>query len=368
MKNKKNENKTIFTFNSLEETPNLLKDFVPKYKRWLLVTSPCFRKNKTCEYLTELHKNHNTEIIVIDDIKPNPNIKQLNNKISQFSEYKFDGILALGGGSVIDTGKVLSLTLSNVYTESFEEVLKSKLFLDWQKKLPIIAIPTTAGTGAEITPFATIWDEFAGKKFSLSGELVRPDTSVLDPTLTLSLPYKTTFYSGLDAISHACESLWNKNKTPITERFSTKSLELANKYFEQSLLQPDNLQARSKMLIASNLAGIAISYTKTALAHSISYPLTLKYGLPHGIACSFTLPTLIDEYLKYSENRLERSLLIDTRSMLKRLNLLETVKEYTKLSDITRLTSEMENPERAGNINFHPGSIESIIIKTTSKK
>lgn len=235
------------------------------------------------------------DLTIFDAVYSNPDLTALEEASLTLQHKRFDVIIALGGGSVIDTAKVFSMCLNRqcpAAPRSLTESLQSNLFLV-EPLIPVIAIPTTAGTGAEVTPFATVWDFVAKKKFSLSHPSLYPVHAVLDPSLTATLPYNETLYTGLDAISHALESLWNHNRTTLSEAFAVQSLKLAAQSFPVVLSQPQNLIARSQMQQASLLAGLAISQTRTALAHSISYPLTAHFGVPHGLACSFTLPSIV---------------------------------------------------------------------------
>lgn len=170
-------------------------------------------------------------------------------------------------------------------------------------------------------PFATVWDHTANKKYSVTGDRTFPDYAILDPQLTLSLPEDETLYTALDTISHALESLWNKNRTVISETYALRALVLANEALPALLTAPEDLGQRERMQQASMLAGLAICTTRTAIAHAISYPMTLHYGVPHGLACSFTLPEILDSYLNSVTGEEERRVLEATRRVLGELNL-----------------------------------------------
>ena len=156
-----------------------------------------------------------------------------------------------------------------------------------------MAVPTTSGSGSEVTPFATIWDFKNKKKYSLCSKLIRPKQAILDYKLTMYLPKEITLYTGLDSISHCFESIWNKNANKKTISIATYSLKIALDALPKIMKNLENFEARRNMQISSCLAGIAISTTKTALAHSISYAFTTNYKVPHGLACSFTLPEIL---------------------------------------------------------------------------
>ena len=245
--------------------------------------------------------------------------------------------------------------------------LRQEQAADWQEKLPLFVVPTTSGTGAEVTPFATVWDQRANKKYSVTGDHVIPDQVLLDPELTLSLPEQETLYTGLDAISHALESLWNVNRSPISSGFAIQALELAQTALPQVLKTPSDLQARRTMQEASVLAGMAISQTRTALAHSISYPLTSHYGVPHGLACSFTLPRLITTYLSEHSQCPEQALMLRLQKLLEGFHLDGHLAQYASKEQIFEVKDEMYHPDRAGNFicKVDKAEIDSILYSST---
>jgi phosphonate metabolism-associated iron-containing alcohol dehydrogenase len=149
------------------------------------------------------------------------------------------------------------------------------------------------GTGSEVTPWATIWDRHAGKKHSLHLPETWPEAAVVDPELMLTLPAGVTVQSGLDALSHALESIWNVNANPVSDTFAVAAAREVMATLPALLANPGDVALRGRMATAALKAGMAFSNTKTALAHSISYEMTLRHGLPHGIACSFTLPMVL---------------------------------------------------------------------------
>lgn len=172
-------------------------------------------------------------------------------------------IISKGGGSTIDVAKWLSHKYKLVHT----------------------AIPTTAGTGSEVTKYCVLMVN--GKKTTF--DLKEPDSYILDPGLIVSLPPLQTLSSGLDALSQACESWWSKNATLESKNLSILAMDLVLRNLRLCLEQPQNHIYRMNMLIGANLAGRAINITKTNICHAISYPLTELYGIPHGIACAMSL-------------------------------------------------------------------------------
>ena len=314
---------------------------------WLLVTTAGFTHRGLTKHIQNLLPN--TELLIHDQVTPNPELDDLEQVIQKYRKQKIYGILAIGGGSVLDAAKILAVTLPCELPTPLITTLRQGQEQNWSKKLFLVLVPTTSGTGAEVTPFATVWDQSEHKKYSITGDNVFPDQVLLDPELTLTLPKQLTLYTGLDAVSHALESLWNVNRSPVSICFAIQALKLAEKALPLVLKEPSDLIARKTMQEASVLAGMAISHTRTAIAHSISYPLTIHYGVPHGLACSFTLPRLIQVYLIEQPHCAEKALLERMKRMLTDFNLDAHIANYADEEQILALKKKMYHPERAGN-------------------
>jgi len=227
--------------------------------------------------------------VVIDDISPNPDFLSLPALCDRCRDV--DLIVAIGGGSIIDAAKVLSAADGDFSTVS--SYLLTGQGAENLSSIPIIAIPTTSGTGSEVTSWATVWHQEVGRKFSLSHKNVYPEIALVDPELTLGLPLALSVSTGLDALSHALESLWNVNRNPVSTAFAISAAKLLLDHLPKLKSHSDELNLRSALALGSLQAGLAFSNTKTALAHSLSYPITLRYGVTHGFACSFTLPMVL---------------------------------------------------------------------------
>lgn len=259
-------------------------------RRYAVVTYPdaFFRA-----LLGELAGKAGKPAIVIDDVAPNPDFKLLRTQCGRFAAMSepVDVIVALGGGSVIDSAKVFSA--ANGDFEKVRRFLETKQGEDELSATRIIAVPTTAGTGSEVTCWATVWDEERGQKYSLSRTNLYPEAAIVDPVLMLGKPHGLTLPTALDALSHALESIWNINANPVSARHAVVAAKSILTNLPKLLLDLGNLDLRAELAEASLFAGLAFSNTKTAIAHNISYPITLGWGIQHGIACSFTLPTVL---------------------------------------------------------------------------
>jgi phosphonate metabolism-associated iron-containing alcohol dehydrogenase len=232
-------------------------------------------------------------VLTVDDIAPNPDIALLQAQTARFAGLKKQPavVVALGGGSVIDSAKVFAAARGDF--GAMEAYLKKRAGAETIKPWPLIAVPTTAGTGSEVTCWGTVWDDAAGVKFSLAHPGLYPESAIVDPDLMIGKPRDLTIQTGLDALSHSLESLWNRNANPVS---MAHAITAARAVLSTLPLLVDDLRSadlRERMARAATLAGFAFSNTKTAIAHSLSYPITLRHGVPHGIACSFSLPMII---------------------------------------------------------------------------
>ena len=242
---------------------------------------------------------------VIDRVQPNPDVAQLSPLYEAFWRDHADceTVVAIGGGSAIDTAKALMVgTASGRFDELLALLATGKPFVPHRVK-SLIAVPSTAGTGSEVTPWATIWEQAANRKHSLHLAETWPEAALVDPDLMLTLPASVTVQSGLDALSHALESIWNVNANPISDTHAAAAAREVMATLPALLENLSDRKLRSRMALAALKAGLAFSNTKTALAHSISYEMTLRYGLPHGIACSFTLPMVLARALGIDPGR-----------------------------------------------------------------
>ena len=233
---------------------------------------------------------------VLDESLSNPDIHLVEKVLDKI--FRPDLIVAIGGGSSIDLAKAIS-ALYEYNDEDVLELIKSKKYLENESNIPIVAVPTTAGTGSECTKWATIWDMDNLKKYSVDADYLYPVESWMVPELTCTMGYDLTLSTGLDALAHAMESYWSKASNSYTRVLARDSIRIISKYLPLVLDDLDNMEYRQKMLMGSFFAGLAFSNTRTTAAHSISYPLTMLYGINHGFAVSITLFEILKRNWKY---------------------------------------------------------------------
>ena len=331
-------------------SPNTLLEFL-KPRPLVITNASLLRDGSFSEMVAPRLASNKLDVLIV---RPNPTLTQLFTYYEALEGIKPQCILGVGGGSVLDVAKLLAIALSDGSSRQTSAEGLEAMIKNYERRLPLIMVPTTAGTGAEVTPFATIWDDQRRIKRSFENPSCRPDLILFVPELTLHLTKKNTQYPGLDTVSHAIESLWNVNRTPNTVKCSLEALELACENFEKVLAEPANLEARFRMLLAANKAGISISETKTAIAHAVSYPLTMIYGVPHGLAASVSLPPLLEDlHPCLTRDFGESELFFNTHKLLKSMNLPGLLKEYLDPNKLTGHIQEIQSSDRLKNFCYH---------------
>ena len=283
--NADNETRIIFEAGSFDDIPDLING-----RSYCVVSygEPYF-----AALINRLAVKAGVALFVIDDVAPNPDFVLLGKQASRLLSLQRqpEVFVAIGGGSVIDTAKVLASAGGNF--ELVRSYLVTKTGEDGLANTPIIAVPTTAGTGSEVTCWATVWDNVSKKKYSLNRHALYPEHAVIDPELMLAKPLALTISTGLDALSHALESIWNINATKVSVDFAIDAATEILDVLPKLANDLGSLELRTRMAGATLTSGLAFSRTKTAIAHSISYPISLNHNVVHGIACSFTLPIVL---------------------------------------------------------------------------
>tara|TARA_Y100001970_G_scaffold278702_1_gene384791 strand:- start:108 stop:1217 length:1110 start_codon:yes stop_codon:yes gene_type:complete len=276
--------KIIFGENKFRD----LYKFTDKKKYIIITSKSIFEK-----YSKKLISSKNPPLKIIKDVKPNPDYTELLSLINKFSNLsqKIDLILAIGGGSVIDSAKVLAAFKDN--KKLLTDFVRGNKHPKVYRPIDIIAVPTTSGSSSELTCWATIWDRELCNKLSFSDLYLYPKIAIIDPTIALDKSKSLTISTGLDVLSHSMESIWNINANPISAFHAVIAARMIIKNLPKLIKDLQNLELRTNVARACVHAGLAFSNTRTAIAHNISYPITLKYGLQHGIASSFSLPIIL---------------------------------------------------------------------------
>ncbi|MFZ5353299.1 MAG: iron-containing alcohol dehydrogenase family protein [Bacillota bacterium] len=253
-------------------------------KNGLLVSDPVFMGSGLAKKVMEFAKGALVEIY--SNITPNPTIQNVDECADIIREKKLEFVAALGGGSSLDCAKAAATIAMSEYSASDYHSGVRKLGTE---HLPLIAIPTTSGTGSEVTPVAVLSDPERGVKAPLVSDNFYPSHAIIDPMLTITVPKNITAATGMDVLSHALEGFWSKGHQPICDAMALHAAKLVFEYLLKAYSDGENIEAREKMSEASVIAGLAFGIPKTAGSHACSFPLTNIYHLPHGEACAFTL-------------------------------------------------------------------------------
>lgn len=238
--------------------------------------------------INELSKSSSVE--VFDDVESDPSKKTLIKALDRAKTFKPTGILGFGGGSSMDIAKLVSLLIGTEQNiENIWGVGNAK-----GPRLPLVLIPTTAGTGSEVTPISIITLEGDQKK-GVSSPIILPDLAVLDPELTLNLPRDITAATGIDAMVHAIEAYTsiNQNNNPISKLLAIESLKLLGTSIETAVFDGHNIEARSNMLLGSMMAGQAFANSPVSAVHALAYPIGGIFHIPHGLSNSLILPHVL---------------------------------------------------------------------------
>lgn len=268
-------------------------------RRWSLVTSASWCNQNLPD---KLAGRIGRPVGIVGDVPPNPSETFITSLPSiDIGEV----VVAVGGGSVMDAAKALvAIDALGTRKGLLIEHLRTETPLPTDLQIaPLICVPTTSGTGSEVTRWATIWGEDE-VKYSLTDYKLYPEYAVLAPEMCVSMDDETTLSSGLDAVSHAMETVWNKNHTLLSDQMARAALNILYNNLGRCLKYADDLEARAQVQCAATMAGLAMGTTQTALCHSISYPFTSLFGMPHGLACSFTLGAVCRFNMETDANRL----------------------------------------------------------------
>lgn len=255
-------------------------------KKALIVTDPGIVKAGLNKAVEGTLSTAGIDFSVFKDVEPEPRIEVVRNCVEVARKEKTDLIIALGGGSSIDTTKVTSIMMTN------EGKVEDFFGIDLipHRGISKIAIPTTAGSGSEATPIAILSDVQEKLKKGIVSHFLFPDVSILDPVLTIGLPPEITASTGMDALVHAIEAYTSINATSLTDILAFKAMGLIYDNLRTAYANGSNLDARNQMLMASNLAGISFANAGVTAVHAFAYPIGAEYHLPHGVANALMLP------------------------------------------------------------------------------
>ena len=261
------------------------------FKKALVVTDKGLIKFGVAKMVLDVLDEAAIPYAIYDDVKPNPTVTNVKNGVEACKQAGADFIVAIGGGSSMDTAKGIGIVCNN---PEFADVVSLEGVADTKKKtVPIIALPTTAGTAAETTINYVIIDETKQKKMVCVDPNDIPCVAIIDAELMYSLPKSLTAATGMDAMTHAIEGLITKGAWELSDMFEIKAIEMIHRYLPLAVNEPTNPVGRDGMAVAQYVAGMAFSNVGLGVDHGMAHPLSALHDVPHGVACAMLLPTVM---------------------------------------------------------------------------
>ncbi|MDP6569683.1 MAG: iron-containing alcohol dehydrogenase, partial [Candidatus Marinimicrobia bacterium] len=295
----------LFGENSLKDLPTLLKD--RGLKNLLLVTDKGLVKAGVSKKVIKILSSKSITLDIFDEVHSNPIEEDVTKGVTAFKNGKYDGLIALGGGSAMDAAKTIRFMVTHEPPlAQYDDALGG------DKKIvhplpPLFAIPTTAGTGSEVGRSSVITLKETGKKTIFFHPGLMPDIAILDSTLTIGLPAGVTAATGMDAFTHCLEAYLVDSFHPMADAIAVSGMKLIFENLPQVIQDPENLDARGKMLLAATMGATAFQ-KGLGMIHSMAHPLSAKHGLHHGLANALLIPSSLEFTIQKSTDRKLKSL------------------------------------------------------------
>lgn len=320
--------------------PVALNDLAGKKRAFIVTDKPIYDlgyPDKVMQYLKLL----NIETNVFYEVEPDPTLSTVNKGLARINAFQPDTIIAIGGGSAMDAAKIIWLMYE--HPESQFEGLALR-FMDIRKRIYafptlgskaiMVAIPTTSGTGSEVTPFAVVTDEKTGIKYPIADYSLTPTIAIIDPELVMTMPAKLAAWSGIDALTHALEAFASVFATEFTNPYALEAARLIFKYLEPSVKEGDaNQKAKEKIHYAATLAGIAFANAFLGVCHSMAHKLGSEFHVPHGLANAL----LINEVIRFNATRTPLK-----QATFPQYRYPEAVQRYARMADYLGLKGNTE--------------------------
>jgi alcohol dehydrogenase class IV len=357
-------------------TVNLINEEVKRLggKRVMIVTGPVLKTTGMPDRVKDILAKDGIEVFIYAEIGPNPTDEMCELATEFAKANNVDLVIGLGGGSPMDVAKAVAILLNN------PSPIWQYVGIPFEKpKAKLICIPTTAGSGSEVTTAAifinakTLWKGGIGR----TPETL-PDVAILDPEMTLSLPQRSTAETGMDALTHAIEAYTNLNYNPVCSAYALEAIRMISKYLRIAVLRGKDIEARNGMLVASALAGIAFSTKALSNVHAMSHPISAYYGTSHGLANAVLLPLIMEfnylsnpqafadvalamgEDLKgLSLNEQACQSVVAVKKLMNDISMPFGIKGFTNISE-EMMNTLADDAMKSGNVNVNP--------RTTTKK
>lgn len=332
----------LFGLNTCQDIGKEIK--VLGAKKPLIVSDKGIVSSGVLDRVIDHVEGEGLNVEIFNDLTTEPTIESMQEAIKFVRRIECDVIVGVGGGSSMDTAKIVAIMktnqgqLSDCFQKPFENT-----------RLPLVLVPTTAGTGSEVTGDAVLFVN--GKKRWLADSKLLPDAAVVDPLLSVTMPPRITASTGLDALCHGVEAMMTTRSNPLSDTLALKAIELITQNIERAYDMGKDLVARYNMMLAATIAGISSENASCTLPHSVGYTLAFRYKLPHGISCAIALPYAMKFNLPVFEEKclsISSRMGLKTEGLTRREGALEAIKAIKSLMvrlDVPSSLKEIGVPE-----------------------
>ncbi len=315
-----NPNRVVFGEGSMQR---FISDFVEKGFKRMFLLSIVELRTTLAPFLEEL-RSHGIAIVTDESIVGEPTFDDFNQVLAKAKAFDADSVVGIGGGSVLDVAKLVAAQLKNSQTlDEIKGIGNLK-----ERKIYVACIPTTSGTGSEVSPNAIFVNDL-GEKVGIISPYLVPDAAYIDPVLTVSLPKSVTAATGIDALTHCLEAYTNKFAHPFVDLYALEGVRIIAKYLKRACDDGTDLEARAQVALGSMYGGMCLGPVNTAAVHALSYPLGVEYHIPHGLSNALLLPYVMEYNIEADASKYER--IAEILGAEKKSNSRETALEGVKI-------------------------------------
>ncbi len=342
--------KIHFGYNTIKQLDHLPFEI----KRAFIVTDQGVLNSGLVENVTNILKDHQISYVIYSEVEPDPSVETVDKAAQMFQREEADALIAIGGGSPIDTAKGVRVIAGNggsIRDYAGVNLIKQK------SNIPLIAIPTTSGTGSEVTIFAVFSDWEENRKVTVTSPFLAPDISIVDPKMTMTAPPAITAASGFDAFAHGAETFVSRASQPASDVLAFSAMSTVSKYLRRAVYNGEDVEARIKMAEASLLAGMAFNQSYLGLTHAIGSALSGHAHVSHGVAIGLLLPGVI-RYNSISRMDKHIEMAGAFREIDRSLSDWEIIDQL--IEDVSRLRDDIGLPQRLQQVGVKEDQLKMI--------
>lgn len=352
--------KIVFEVNGALKLPGELQILgIEKGSRVLVIIDPVLRQLEHSIKVIRALEEAGYVVDIYTDIEYEPSIECLRRAAEYAKKEGFKAVIGIGGGSTLDIAKVVAAAKDNPNKDVEEFIGMDKIP---RRVTPVVTLPTTAGTGSEISRYAVFTK--GESKVGINGYHVIPDVAIVDPVFTYTMPPRVTAGTGLDALSHAVEGMISLDATPLSDALALIAIELIFKYLRRAYYKGNDVEARYFMSLAATTAGIPLNVARVVLGHSIAQTFAPPLKIHHGTACGMTLPYIMDFYLPAVPEKLAMIAKAAGADITK-LSIEEAAKEAVKTT--WRLVEDLDVPLSLKDIGVSRAELEKLAERTVKE-